>query len=82
MSSATTAVTTTGAPQSGRAGLVRERSARIVRAALRRIVIGVVTLWGAVTLVFTPEVAGKRLPGSAPAVESEQEARELASDSN
>src|ERR1700759_3042191 len=39
-------------------------------------------LVGAVTLVFTPEVAGKRLPGSAPAVESEQEARELASDSN
>ena len=39
-------------------------------------------LVGAVTLVFTPEVAGKRLPGSPPAVESEQEARELASDSN
>jgi MFS transporter, MHS family, proline/betaine transporter len=38
-------------------------------------------LVGAVTLVFTPEVAGKRLPGSAPSVESEQEARELASDS-
>jgi MFS transporter, MHS family, proline/betaine transporter len=37
-------------------------------------------LVGAVTLVFTPEVAGKRLPGSAPAVESEQEARELACD--
>jgi len=36
-------------------------------------------LVGAVTLVFTPEVAGKRLPGSAPAVESEQEARQLAS---
>jgi MFS transporter, MHS family, proline/betaine transporter len=38
-------------------------------------------LVGAVTLVFTPEVAGKRLPGSAPTVESEHEARELASDS-
>jgi peptide/nickel transport system permease protein len=55
MSSATTAVTTTGAPQAGRAGLVRERSARILRATLRRIVIGVVTLWGAVTLVFVFE---------------------------
>jgi MFS transporter, MHS family, proline/betaine transporter len=35
---------------------------------------------GAVTLLFTPEVAGKRLPGSGPSVESEQEARELAED--
>jgi MFS transporter, MHS family, proline/betaine transporter len=34
-------------------------------------------LVGAVTLVFTPEVAGRRLPGSAPAVETEQEAQEL-----
>jgi MHS family proline/betaine transporter-like MFS transporter len=34
-------------------------------------------LVGAVTLMFTPEVAGKRLPGSPPTVESEQEAREL-----
>jgi MHS family proline/betaine transporter-like MFS transporter len=34
-------------------------------------------LVGAVTLPFTPEVAGKRLPGSGPSVESEQEAREL-----
>jgi MFS transporter, MHS family, proline/betaine transporter len=32
---------------------------------------------GAVTLPFTPEVAGRRLPGSPPAVETEQEAREL-----
>jgi MHS family proline/betaine transporter-like MFS transporter len=32
---------------------------------------------GAVTLVFTPEVAGRRLPGSPPSVETEQEAREL-----
>jgi MFS transporter, MHS family, proline/betaine transporter len=39
-------------------------------------------LVGAVTLMFTPEVAGKRLPGSAPAVESQQEARELAGDSS
>ena len=37
-------------------------------------------LVGAVTLLFTPEVAGKRLPGSGPSVESEQEARELAAD--
>jgi MHS family proline/betaine transporter-like MFS transporter len=37
-------------------------------------------LVGAVTLVFTPEVAGKRLPGSRPSVETEQEARELAED--
>ncbi|MFZ1175830.1 MAG: MFS transporter [Mycobacterium sp.] len=37
-------------------------------------------LVGAVTLLFTPEVAGKPLPGSGPAVESEQEARELADD--
>jgi MHS family proline/betaine transporter-like MFS transporter len=37
-------------------------------------------LVGAITLVFTPEVAGKRLPGSPPTVETEQEARELAAD--
>jgi MFS transporter, MHS family, proline/betaine transporter len=37
-------------------------------------------LVGAVTLQFTPEVAGKRLPGSPPTVETEQEARELADD--
>ncbi|UQX13090.1 MFS transporter [Candidatus Mycobacterium methanotrophicum] len=37
-------------------------------------------LVGAVTLPFTPEVAGRRLPGSAPAVETEQEARELVAD--
>jgi MHS family proline/betaine transporter-like MFS transporter len=35
-------------------------------------------LVGMVTLAFTPEVAGKRLPGSPPSVETEQEARELA----
>ena len=35
-------------------------------------------LVGAVTLLFTPEVAGKPLPGSGPSVESEQEAGELA----
>jgi MHS family proline/betaine transporter-like MFS transporter len=34
-------------------------------------------LVGAVTLLCTPEVAGKRLPGSGPSVETEQEAREL-----
>lgn len=34
-------------------------------------------LVGMVTLAFTPEVAGKRLPGSPPTVETEQEAREL-----
>ena len=34
-------------------------------------------LVGIVTLVFTPEVAGRRLPGSPPTVETEQEAREL-----
>jgi MHS family proline/betaine transporter-like MFS transporter len=34
-------------------------------------------LVGIVTLVITPEVAGKRLPGSPPTVETEQEAREL-----
>jgi MHS family proline/betaine transporter-like MFS transporter len=38
------------------------------------IVAGIV---GLVTLAFTPEVAGKRLPGSPPTVETEQEAREL-----
>ena len=37
-------------------------------------------LVGAFTLPFMPEVAGRRLPGSAPAVESQQEARELAGD--
>jgi MHS family proline/betaine transporter-like MFS transporter len=37
-------------------------------------------LVGAVTLVFTPEVAGRRLPGSPPSVETEREARELAQD--
>lgn len=37
-------------------------------------------LVGAVTLLFTPEVAGKPLPGSGPAVESEKQARELADD--
>jgi MFS transporter, MHS family, proline/betaine transporter len=37
-------------------------------------------LVGAVTLLFTPEVAGKRLPGSGPSVETEQEARELVGD--
>jgi MHS family proline/betaine transporter-like MFS transporter len=35
-------------------------------------------LVGAVALTFMPEVAGKPLPGSRPAVESEQEARQLA----
>jgi MHS family proline/betaine transporter-like MFS transporter len=35
-------------------------------------------LVGVVTLLFTPEVAGKPLPGSGPAVETEEEARELA----
>ena len=35
-------------------------------------------LVGAVTLFFTPEVAGKRLPGSGPAVETEEQARALA----
>jgi MFS transporter, MHS family, proline/betaine transporter len=39
------------------------------------IVAGVV---GMVTLAFTPEVAGRRLPGSPPSVETEQEARNLA----
>ncbi|WIM90158.1 MFS transporter [Candidatus Mycobacterium wuenschmannii] len=34
-------------------------------------------LVGIVTLAFTPEVAGKRLPGSPPTVETEEEAREL-----
>jgi MHS family proline/betaine transporter-like MFS transporter len=34
-------------------------------------------LVGAVTLFFTPEVAGRRLPGSPPSVETELEAREL-----
>jgi MHS family proline/betaine transporter-like MFS transporter len=34
-------------------------------------------LVGAVTLVFTPEVAGMRLPGSPPMVATEQEASEL-----
>lgn len=35
---------------------------------------------GLVTLAFTPEVAGRRLPGSPPVVETEQEARELVQD--
>lgn len=35
-------------------------------------------LVGAITLIFTPEVAGKRMPGSGPAVESRAEALELA----
>jgi MHS family proline/betaine transporter-like MFS transporter len=39
------------------------------------IVSGVVS---AVALLFTPETAGKRLPGSAPSVENEQEARAVA----
>ena len=34
-------------------------------------------LVGLVTLAFTPEVAGRRLPGSPPTVETEEEAREL-----
>jgi MHS family proline/betaine transporter-like MFS transporter len=34
-------------------------------------------LVGILTLLFTPEVAGKRLPGSPPTVENELEAREL-----
>ncbi len=34
-------------------------------------------LVGLVTLAFTPEVAGRRLPGSPPSVETEEEAREL-----
>ncbi|MGH3635835.1 MAG: MFS transporter, partial [Mycobacterium sp.] len=37
-------------------------------------------LVGAITLVFVPEVAGKRLPGSGPAVESCEEARDVAED--
>ncbi len=41
------------------------------------IVAGVV---GAITLFFMPEVAGRRLPGSGPSVETEDEARELAED--
>lgn len=32
---------------------------------------------GVITLMFTPEVAGRRLPGSGPSVENEQEARAL-----
>ena len=36
-------------------------------------------LVGVVTLLFTPEVAGKPLPGSGPAVETEEEADALAS---
>lgn len=32
---------------------------------------------GAITLVFTPEVAGRRLPGSGPTAEDETEARQL-----
>ncbi|MEZ0364322.1 MFS transporter [Mycobacterium sp. pUA109] len=34
-------------------------------------------LVGAVTVWFTPEVAGKRLPGSGPSVATEEEAREI-----
>lgn len=34
-------------------------------------------LVGVLTLIFTPEVAGKRLPGSGPAVETDGEARSL-----
>jgi MHS family proline/betaine transporter-like MFS transporter len=41
------------------------------------IVAGVV---GAVTLMFTPEVAGRRLPGSGPTVEPEQSARDIVGD--
>lgn len=37
-------------------------------------------LVGAVARLFIPEVAGKRLPGSPPEVESEQEARESTED--
>lgn len=37
-------------------------------------------LVGAITLLFTPEVAGKPLPGSAPAVENKLETREPADD--
>ncbi len=37
-------------------------------------------LVGLVTLVFTPEVAGRRLPGSPPTVETQQEVRELVED--
>jgi MFS transporter, MHS family, proline/betaine transporter len=33
---------------------------------------------GTITLIFTPEVAGRTLPGSAPTVESSEEAREIA----
>ncbi|KAA8939206.1 MAG: MFS transporter, partial [Mycobacterium sp.] len=33
---------------------------------------------GLLTLMFTPEVAGKRLPGSGPSVANEAEARALA----
>lgn len=33
---------------------------------------------GGLALLFTPEVAGKRLPGSAPAVDTEAEARQIA----
>lgn len=36
---------------------------------------------GVVTLLFTPEVAGKPLPGSGPSVETEEEARMLVGDS-
>lgn len=33
---------------------------------------------GAVTLFFTPEVAGKRMPGSGPSADDREEARRLA----
>jgi peptide/nickel transport system permease protein len=52
MGSATTIIPATAEPQAGRAKLVRDRSIRILQAALRRIATGLVTLWGAVTLVF------------------------------
>lgn len=54
MSSAT-GVIATGAPQARGAAPARERSGRILRAAIRRIAVGLVTLWGAVTLVFVFE---------------------------
>ncbi len=37
-------------------------------------------LVGAVTLLFTPEVAGRPLPGSGPSAQKQREARELADD--
>jgi MHS family proline/betaine transporter-like MFS transporter len=35
-------------------------------------------LVGVVALAFMPEVSGKRLPGSGPSVESDEEARHVA----